>query len=93
LPTKNTRQLYDEKNQLPKLFRTYNRRQFFELVIGLITLMFRGIGIIFLIVSLLDLYFFSAIYKVRNMQTGETFKMERSEWSHYRKLYKEQKNK
>ncbi|WP_281176204.1 hypothetical protein [Companilactobacillus heilongjiangensis] len=40
----------------------------------------------------MDLYFFSTVYKVRNMQTGETFLMERNEWSHYRKLYKEQKN-
>ncbi|MFC6177062.1 hypothetical protein ACFQAV_09425 [Companilactobacillus huachuanensis] len=93
LPTKDSRELYDEKQKLPKLFRTYNRRQFFELLIGLATLVVRGIGILFLIASLMDLYFFSTVYKVRNMHTGETFLMERNEWSHYRKLYKEQNKK
>lgn len=90
LPTKKVRQLYDSNNDLPKLFRTYNRRQMIELLLGLVTLFFKGLGVLLLIVSLLDLYFFSGTYKVRDMQTGETFLMERSEWNHYRKLYKEQ---
>ncbi|GEO63206.1 hypothetical protein LNA01_03890 [Companilactobacillus nantensis] len=60
------------------------------MLIGLATLFFRGIGVLLLIASLMDLYFFSTVYKVRNMQTGETFLMERNEWTHYRKLYKMQ---
>lgn len=76
---------------MPKLFRAYGRRQYIELFIGLVTLFVRGIGVIFLIISLLDLYFFSNTLKVRNMDTGETFLMEKYEWQKYRQEYKKNK--
>lgn len=84
-------QVYDQDQKLPKLFRTFNKRQYIELFIGLVTLFLRGIGGIFLIVSLLDLYFFSAVLTVRNMNTGETFLMDKIEWQKYRKNYKQSK--
>lgn len=91
LPTKKAIELYDQDGKLPKLFRTYNKRQYIELLVGLVTLFIRAIGGILLIVSLLDLYFFSATFNVRNMSTGETFIMEKYEWQKYRKEYKKQK--
>ena len=84
-------QLYDHDQKLPKIFRTYNKRQYIELFIGLATLFLRGIGVVLLFVSLLDLYFFSAVLTVRNMDTGETFLMDKSEWQKYRKNYKQDK--
>ena len=62
-----------------------------EVLIGLVTIFVRGIGGIFLIVSLLDLYAFSYTYKVRNMSTGETFLMDKPEWKKYRILVKKSK--
>lgn len=84
-------QVYDQDQKLPKLFRTFNKRQYIELFIGLVTLFLRGIGGIFLIISLLDFYFFSAVLTVRNMNTGETFLMDKTEWQKYRKNYKQAK--
>ncbi|GEO78003.1 hypothetical protein FD29_GL001373 [Companilactobacillus mindensis DSM 14500] len=91
MPTKNAMQVYNQDQKLPKLFRTFNKRQYIELFIGLVTLFLRGIGGIFLIISLLDFYFFSAVLTVRNMNTGETFLMDKTEWQKYRKNYKQAK--
>lgn len=77
----------------PRLVRVYNRRQIFEMIMGLALLMVRGIGIILLAVSLLDFYFFTYTCTVRNMKDGKTYLMDKSEWSKYRKLAKEQKSK
>lgn len=89
-PKKTVTELYDEDGNLPKLFRAYGNRQIFEVVIGLATLMMRGLGLIFLVGSLLDLYFFSYTFKVRNMKTGSTYLMDKPEWKKYHKIYKEQ---
>jgi len=92
LPKKTSREVCGQNDQdLPKLFRTYNKRQLIEVLIGLVTIFVRGIGGIFLIVSLLDLYAFSYTYKVRNMSTGETFLMDKPEWKKYRTLVKKSK--
>jgi len=92
LPKKTSREVCGQNIQdIPKLFRTYNKRQLFEVLIGLVTLFVRGIGGIILIASLLDLYVFSYVYKVRNMQTGETFLMDKPEWKKYRSLVKKTK--
>ncbi|AUI71278.1 hypothetical protein COSHB9_12830 [Companilactobacillus alimentarius] len=89
-PKKTVRDLYDQDGNLPKLFRTYNRRQLFELIIGLATVMLGGLGILFLILSLLDLYVFSYTLNIRNMSTGATVLMDKPEWQKYRQLYKQQ---
>ncbi|GEO57049.1 hypothetical protein [Companilactobacillus bobalius] len=88
LTKKSTAELYDQDGKLPKLFRTYNKRQYFELFIGLATLMIRGVGILFLVASLLDLYVFSYVLNVRNLDTGKTFLMDKPEWKKYRQQYK-----
>ncbi|WP_159102838.1 hypothetical protein, partial [Companilactobacillus paralimentarius] len=80
LTKKTIAELYDQDGKLPKLFRTYNKRQYIELFIGLATLMIRGVGILFLIASLLDLYAFSYVLNVRNLDTGKTFLMDKPEW-------------
>jgi len=91
LPTKTAQELYNEDSDLPKLFKAYGNRQYIELFIGIVTIMVRGIGVIFLLASLLDLYMFSYTFKVRNMQTGKTFLMSKPEWKKYREMFKEQK--
>ena len=50
--------------------------------------MIRGVGILFLIASLLDLYAFSYVLNVRNLDTGKTFLMDKPEWKKYRQQYK-----
>jgi len=91
LPTKTAQELYNENSELPKLFKTFGKRQFIELFIGIVTIMIRTIGVIFLVISLLDLYVFSYTFKVRNMKTGETFLMSKPEWKKYREMVREQK--
>jgi len=90
LETITMEQLY-QMDELPKLFRTYNKRQIIEMIVGLATFMIRGIGVIFLLVSLLDYAFFSYTYVVRNMKTGDSYSMDKAEWKRYRKAFKEQK--
>jgi len=92
LTKKTAREVWNEDGTLPKLFRTYNKRQFIELLIGLVTLMIHGIGVLFLVASLVDLYLLSSVYKVRNMQTGESFLMEHGEWKKYRTDFKRTKH-
>lgn len=92
LDTITMKQLY-QYEKLPKLFRTYNRRQMFEMIAGLATIMFKGIGILILLASLLDLYFFSYTFTVRDMKTGESYLMSKPEWKEYRKVYKEENSK
>jgi len=85
-------QLRDQNKTLPKLGRTFKKRQIIEIIIGALTIWIYGLGVIFWIGALLDLYVFSNVYKVVNSTNKETFFMTKSEWKKYKALKKTMNN-